>query len=159
MVTKKLRSQLRGAENKWMRQMLDMPKKAPEETTTERCKSYNRALKKEKAQLKGYRPLDEIWIMKLVSWMGHLACLGRERWARKLLVEKCIFWWRQEQRKPEGWRHRGREGNVAKLESWLVRWHSRHEQWMDGARYRDRWKTQSEIVLKRHTEGRLLIPF
>ena len=25
---------------------------------------------------------------------------------------------------------------------------------MDGARYRDRWKTQSEIVLRRHTEGK-----
>ena len=154
MITKKLRSQLRGAENKWMRQMLDMPKRAPEETMTERCKSYNRALKKEKEQLRGYKPLDEIWILRWLSWMGHLVRLGRERWARKLLLEKSVFWWRQEQRKPEGWRHRGKEGSVAKLENWIVRWHPQHEHWMEGARYRDRWKTQSETVLKRYTEGR-----
>ena len=48
----------------------------------------------------------------------------------------------------------GEKEMLPKLESWLVRWHPKHEQWMDGARYRDRWKTQSEIVLKRHTEGR-----
>ena len=154
MITKKLRSQLRGAENKWMRQMLDMPKRAPEETMTERCKSYNRALKKEKEQLRGYKPLDEIWILRWLSWMGHVVRLGRERWARKLLLEKSVFWWRQEQRKPEGWRHRGKEGSVAKLENWIVRWHPQHEHWMEGARYRDRWKTQSETVLKRYTEGR-----
>ena len=29
LVSQKLRAQLRGAENKWMRQMLDMPKRAP----------------------------------------------------------------------------------------------------------------------------------
>ena len=132
LVSKKLRSQLRGAENKWMRQMLDMPKRAPEETMTERCKNYSRALKQARAQPKGHRPLDEIWLMKWLTWMGHLVRLGREHWARKLLVEKCIFWWRQEQRKKEGWRHRGREGNVAKLESFIVRWHPNHEQWMDG---------------------------
>ena len=32
--------------------------------------------------------------------------------------------------------------------------HPNHETWMDGERPRDSWKTQSEIVLRRRTEGR-----
>ena len=50
--------------------------------------------------------------------------------------------------KKKGWRRRGREGNIAELESFLVRWRPNHELWMDG-RLRDRWKTQSEIVFRR----------
>ena len=94
LISKKLRAQLRGAENKWMRQMLDMPKRAPEETMAERCKSYNRTLKDARAQIRGYKPLDEIWIMKWLGWMGHVARLEKERRARKLLTERCTFWWR-----------------------------------------------------------------
>ena len=70
LISKIRRAQLRGAENKWMRQMLDMSKRAPEETMAERCNNYNRTLKETRTQIRGYKPLDEIWEYEMAGLDG-----------------------------------------------------------------------------------------
>ena len=123
--TQRSLQKLRGAELRMHKAMIPPPPGADRQKDPDFHEKHKHHIR-EILRQNQYIGFDRQWLKRYHGWAGHVARLGGERWARKLLDFKNIKWWRAQQQLKTGHRHSKRRGNISKWEASLVRHHPWH---------------------------------